>query len=275
MKVIAFFKEKDVRLFLVLIPVIKIIDLFLTFSDVTLDKGFFIAFAMNVFQGYVCLVPIRWIIKRIEKQYHGRFSRIGLAKQLLFTFLATLAICLVVPDGGWLITGKHYASSDGAHFLHDVILLFVWIVLVNFIYIGLRYYEVWKVSETRLEHERKLKTEGITIKIGDKNIKIPLKDIKGFYVENGATFIINSNFTTFIVDSSLDNLENRLPVRYFFRVNRKFILHRSSILSFKRIEDNKLLIATLAQNPLPGEIQMSRLKAPAFKKWFDEDSAMV
>jgi hypothetical protein len=273
-KVIQFFKEKDVRLFLVLIPVFKIIDLLLTFSAVTFDKWFFIAFVMNVFQGYACLVPIRWIIRRVEKQDRGRFSKAGLAKQVLFTFLATVVVCIIVPDGGWLITGTRYATTDGNHLVHDLLLLFVWIVLVNFIYVGLRYYKTWQVSEERLENERKLRVEGITIKIGDKNIKIPLKDIRGFYVESGATFIINSNFTTFIVDSSLDNLEKKLPERYFFRVNRKFILHRSSILSFKRIEDNKLLIATLPEPPLPGEVQMSRLKAPAFKKWFEEDSAI-
>jgi LytTr DNA-binding domain-containing protein len=265
-----FFRQKDVRLFLVLIPVIKFIDCFMTFSEVVFDKWFFIAFAMNVFQGYACLIPIRWIIKRIEKQQKGMyFSKTGLAKQLVFTFLATVAICIIVPDGAWLITGKRYTDSS----VHDITMLFVWIALVNFIYIGLRYYEIWKISEEKLQSERKLKTEGITIKIGDKNIKIPLKDIRGFYVENGATFIINSNFTTFIVDSSLDNLEQKLPDQYFFRVNRKYILHRRSIVSFKRIEDNKLLISTLAENPLPGELPMSRLKAPAFKKWFEEGSA--
>ncbi|AWI26316.1 LytTR family DNA-binding domain-containing protein [Flavobacterium pallidum] len=221
-----FFSQKDVRLFLVLIPVIKVIDYFMTFSEMVLDKWFFVAFTMNLIQGYVCLVPIRWIIKRIEKQYSGLyFSKSALAKQLLFTFLATVAVCLIIPDGGWLITGKHYTDANGSSFIHDIIILFVWIVLVNFIYIGFHYYQTWKASEEKLRDERKLKTEGITIKIGDKNIKILLKEILGFYVENGATFIIHANFTTFIVDSSLDNLEQKLPGRYFFRVNRKFILH--------------------------------------------------
>lgn len=275
MKVAEFFNAKDVRLFLVLIPAIKIIDLLLTFSDVAFDKWFFVAFLLNVLQGYACLIPIRWIIMRISRQNRGRFSRTGFAKQLLFTFLATVVVCIIVPDGAWLITGTRYAATDGDHFIHDIILLFVWIMLVNFIYVGLQYYETWKISETRLDHERRLKTEGITIKIGDKNVKIALKEIRGFYVENGATFLINANFSTLIVDSSLDNLEKKLPERYFFRVNRKFILHRNSIVSFKRIEDNKLLIATLNQPPLPGELPMSRLKAPAFKKWFGEDSAML
>lgn len=256
-----------------MIPVIKIIDLFLTFSDVTFDKWFFIAFVMNVAQGYACLVPIRWIIRRIEKENDGRFSKIAFAKQLLFTFLATVIVCLIVPDGGWLITGTRYGGDN--HFVHDIILLFLWIALVNFIYIGLRYHDTWKDSQATLEHERKLKNEGITIKVGDKNIKIPLKDIKGFYVENGVTFVINANFSTLAIDGSLDSMEQKLPPRFFFRVNRKFILHRQSIVSFKRIEDNKLLISTLNQEPLPGELPMSRLKAPAFKKWFEADAAKI
>lgn len=273
--ILNFFKHKDVQLFLILIPVIKIIDLLMTYSSVTFDKWFFVAFAMNLFQGYACLFPIRWIIMRIEKKQHGKpFSKWAFAQQLIFTFLATVIICILIPDGAWLITGVRFTATNNT-LVHDLIVLFLWIVLVNFIYIGLRYYKTWKLSEEHLESERKLKTEGITVKIGDKNIKIPLKDIRGFYVENGATFIINANFSTFIIDSSLDNLEKKLPARYFFRVNRKFILHRSSIVSFKRIEDNKLMIATLSEYPLPGEVPMSRLKAPAFKKWFDEDTAWI
>lgn len=268
----SFWKAKDVRLFLVLIPVFKVIDLLMTYREVTFDKWFFVAFVMNVFQGYACLFPIRWIIKRIEKKQHGKpFSRWALAQQLFFTFFATVAVCLIVPDGNWFITGTKFTGANNP-LVHDLVVLFLWIVLVNFIYIGLRYYDTWKVSEEKLESERKLRAEGITIKVGDKNIKIPLKDIRGFYVEDGATFIINANFSTFVVDSSLDSLEKKLPQRFFFRVNRKFILHRNSIVSFKRIEDNKLLISTLDEKPLPGQVPMSRLKAPAFKKWFEADA---
>src|SRR5688572_2038164 len=114
-KIFNFFKHNDVRLFLVLIPVIKIIDLLMTYSSVKFDQWFFIAFVMNVFQGYACLIPIRLIIKRIEKEQHGKpFSKRLLAKQLLLTFLATVVVCIFIPDGGWLITGTKFTAAGNA-----------------------------------------------------------------------------------------------------------------------------------------------------------------
>ncbi|HEX9979852.1 MAG TPA: LytTR family DNA-binding domain-containing protein [Flavobacterium sp.] len=271
----SFWKKKDVRLFLVLIPVIKLINFFITYSNVVYNTAFFFACLLDLIQGYACWLVMRYIIVRMEKRNPQlRFSTIFFTKQVLFTYLATVATCIIVPDGSGLITGNRFAAPADGYYIHDLLIFFLWILLANFIYLLLRYYEVWKISEENLQGERKLKVEGITIKIGDKNIKIPLKDIRGFYVEDGATFVINANYTTFIVDSSLDKMEQRLPKRYFFRVNRKFILHRNSIISFKRIEDNKLLITTIGKDPLPEELPMSRLKAPAFKKWFEEDSAL-
>src|SRR6478672_7704713 len=132
MNAINFFRHKDVQLFLVLIPIIKIIDLLMTYASVTFDRWFFVAFVMNVFQGYACLIPIRMIIKRIEKNQEGKpFSRWALAKQLLFTFLATVVICIFIPDGGWLITGTKFTGA-GNPLVHDLVVLFIWIVLVNF-----------------------------------------------------------------------------------------------------------------------------------------------
>jgi DNA-binding LytR/AlgR family response regulator len=204
-----------------------------------------------------------------------KFSISYFLLQLLLTSIGALITVIIVPDGSWLIAGTRYAASDGGFLTHDLILFLIWILMSNVIYLMLRFHETWKLSEIKLEGERRLKTEGVSIKIGAKNVKVPLKDICGFYVEDGTTFLINSNFATFIIDISLDKMEEILPNRYFFRVNRKFILHRNSIVSFKRIADNKLLITTLSEKPLPTELSMSRLKAPAFKKWFEQDSAVL
>ncbi|WP_291143905.1 LytR/AlgR family response regulator transcription factor [Flavobacterium sp. UBA7680] len=268
-------KDKYIPIFLVLIPICKLINFFITFSEVTYNSALAVAFVIDIIQGYLCWMVIHLIIKKMEKkQSTVHFSISQFLKQVFFTSLGAVVTALIVPDGSVLITGKRYTNSDGSYLLHDLITFLIWILLINFIYVFLRYYDVWKKVEENLLLEKTLKTEGLTIKIGDKNIKVALTDIHGFYVENGFTFLINSGFKTFIVESSLDKLEERLPERYFFRVNRKFILHRNAIVSFKRIEDNKLLITTLSEKPLPIELSMSRLKAPAFKKWFELDTAL-
>lgn len=271
-----YFQKSSIGLFLVLVPVFKLINLFMTYTELVFNTNLVIAFFIDVCQGYVTWLAVHFVIVRIESQHSdAKFSKLRFAKLLFFTYLVAIITVIIVPDGSNLITGKRFAAPKDGFYVHDLVIFFVWILIINFIYILLRYYETWKKSEEKLEGERTLKAEGLAIKIGGKDIKLQLRDIRGFFVEDGFTYVIDSDFKTNIVDSSLDNLEQKLPERYFFRVNRKFILHRSSIVSFKRIEDNKLLIATLAEKPLPDALPMSRLKALAFKKWFEQDTTQL
>ncbi|MFT3795502.1 LytR/AlgR family response regulator transcription factor [Flavobacterium sp.] len=271
-----FWKQKDVKLFLVLVPVFTFVTYLVTYSGIVYDSGLAIAFAIDTANAYITWLGVRFIIKTLEQQSKGDyFSSRQFIKLFLFTFIGGVGVTIVLPNGHPYITGNRYAKDQAGIWTHDLLIFLMWIVAVNFIYILMRYYEIWQQSEQRLADEKTLKTEGINLKIGDKNVKFSLKEIHGFFVEDGFTYLINADFKTFIVDSSLDNLEQKLPERYFFRVNRKFILHRNAIVSFKRIEDSKLLLTTLAQKPLPDSLPMSRLKAPAFKKWFEQDAAAL
>jgi hypothetical protein len=272
----SFWESKDFSIFLVLVPVVTFINYFITFYSFEYNAMFWLAFLIATLQGYCIWFVSRFVIIRMERKkliIHSSGGRLLL--QFMLTSLAALITAIFIPDCEWYITGEHVDRDTHSISIHDLVVFLIWILIINGIYVAIRYYDVWKKSEARLEVEKSLKTEGISVKIGDRNVKVQLRDICGFFVEDGLTYMIDCNFKTYIVDSSLDNLEQKLPERYFFRVNRKYILHRNSIVSFKRIEDSKLMIATLAEKPLPGELPMSRLKAPSFKKWFEQDAAIL
>jgi hypothetical protein len=63
-------------------------------------------------------------------------------------------------------------------------------------------------------------------------------------------------------------VENTLPAKYFFRINRQYILHRQSIAGFERIENGKLHLMVKPMDTQPSIIVISLLRAPAFKEWF-------
>lgn len=269
-----FLRKKDIPVFLIVVPFMTLVDYSITFATIVYDLDFFKTLFMDTMQGYVCWLVIRAIIIRMVKRKvfeHSTWKRLTL--QFLLTFIASIAVC-IIPHRTVDINGVKYAQNTD-FFSHDLVIFLIWISIVNFIYIGMMYYEVWKTFEARLQSEQTLKTQGFTIKVGGKNTKIQIRDIHGFYVEDGCTYIIDSQYKSYIVDASLNALEEKLPERYFFRINRKFILHRNSIISYKRIEDNKLLIITPDIKPLPVEVTMSRLKAPAFKKWFEADVVLM
>jgi DNA-binding LytR/AlgR family response regulator len=68
--------------------------------------------------------------------------------------------------------------------------------------------------------------------------------------------------------STLDEVEDLLDPRQFFRANRQFIINIDAVHSVKSIESSKLLIRLKEPNHKL-EIEMSRLKSPEFKKWMD------
>lgn len=264
-------KNKDVIIFIALIPIINAINYFITYSDVTFNSYFLLTFLIDTIQGYFAWLIIRFIILKLEKSHPFLdFTWSRLLKQLFLTCsLGLLVIIITTEILNFIFKTTPVPSS---FYKHDIFIYLIWILVINGIYIGIYYYNIWKNSEEILSKERTLKTDGVTVKIGDKNIKIPLNSINGFYVEGGFTFVIDQQSRTNIVDGSLESLESKLPKQLFYRVNRKYLLNRSTIVSFKRIDDGKLELSIALDNDhFPSTIKMSRLKAPDFKKWFSED----
>jgi hypothetical protein len=264
-------KNNDLKLFIILIPIINLINYLITYSNITLNSYFFLTLFIDTFQGYLTWLITRYIIIKAEKNYPLiRFSFKRLFLQLFLTCIAGLAFIISTTEILNALTKNKPVPL--IFYQLDIWIYCIWILVVNSIYIGMYYYFSWKNSEINFQKNNKLKTNGFNVKVGTKNIKIALSEINGFFVEDGLTYIIVNDSKSYIIDSSLDSLELKLPIELFFRVNRKFILHRNSIISFKRIENNKLLILTQVEIVLlPNEVFISRLKAPSFKKWFEQD----
>lgn len=66
---------------------------------------------------------------------------------------------------------------------------------------------------------------------------------------------------------SLEEIEELLDPKKFYRANRQYIVNIEAIGSIRLHENQKL--ALKLKPPFQTEIDISRDKAPAFKKWFD------
>jgi len=113
-----------------------------------------------------------------------------------------------------------------------------------------------------------VRAAGFTVKLGKQNLLIPFDEITGFYTEEGYTILLNHQDKKFFPDKSLDKIEKQLPEEWFFRLNRQYILHRNAITGFKRSSDGKIDVTLKGRANLPEAVQVSRIKAVAFKKWF-------
>lgn len=76
------------------------------------------------------------------------------------------------------------------------------------------------------------------------------------------------NGDRYVMDyTSLEEVEELLDPKQFYRANRQYIVNIEAIASIKLHENQKLTLKL--KSPLQHEIDISRDKAPVFKKWFD------
>jgi DNA-binding LytR/AlgR family response regulator len=102
-----------------------------------------------------------------------------------------------------------------------------------------------------------------------RHVWLPINtpDIACFQREN-LNYLYTFGGERYILDyATLEEVEELLDPKIFYRANRQGIVHINAIQSVKLHENQKLTIHLKA--PLKLEFDISREKAPAFKKWFD------
>ena len=109
--------------------------------------------------------------------------------------------------------------------------------------------------------------ERFIINSNNKWTPIETRDIAIFFKDN-LNYIYTFNGDKLIYDfSALEDIEEVLDPQLFFRANRQAIININSIHSVKPYGNQKLMVHTKA--PLKIEVDISREKAPLFKKWMD------
>ncbi len=104
-------------------------------------------------------------------------------------------------------------------------------------------------------------------KSGDKFSYIETKNIAYFFADGNIIYAVTKNNNKSIIDYSLESLEIKLNPNEFFRVNRKYIIHISSICNVTKYFHSRLKIII---NPSPKEdILISRIKVPIFLDWME------
>lgn len=99
---------------------------------------------------------------------------------------------------------------------------------------------------------------------------IPLKDVDFAWltIRNGVVVATLHDDRNFVVDKSLEELENQLEPSNFFRANRQFIISRECIREIELYFNGRLLVRTSPVST--NQILISKERVPVFKKWFEE-----
>ena len=103
------------------------------------------------------------------------------------------------------------------------------------------------------------------MRIGEHMKIIEVTDIAYFYTENKANFIVTKDGKRYLADHTLDQLDNMLDPKLFFRINRQFIVGYFSIAELFTYSKSRVL---LKLNP-PSKLDtiVSTERSAAFKSW--------
>jgi DNA-binding LytR/AlgR family response regulator len=104
-----------------------------------------------------------------------------------------------------------------------------------------------------------------TVKIGQHLKVITTDEIECFFSENKGTYIHTFDNRDYLIDSTLEILEQELDKKDFFRVSRKFIVPLKAIKEIQVYTNSRLkvILPTYKED----EVVVSREKVQDFKNW--------
>jgi len=112
--------------------------------------------------------------------------------------------------------------------------------------------------------EREFKKR-FSVKVGQHIKLINIDDIECFYSENKGTYAATMEDRNYLLDTTLEQLENELEPCKFFRVSRKFIVNINGIVDIISYTNSRLKIRLLRFSE--SEIIVARERVKEFKDW--------
>jgi DNA-binding LytR/AlgR family response regulator len=108
------------------------------------------------------------------------------------------------------------------------------------------------------------------VKLGDHIKSITSDQISFFFADGRDVYLVTNQQRKFIIDFTLESLEEILDPKIFYRTNRSYILNIEAIQDVVVYSNSRLKITPSVK--WDNEIVVSREKVSAFKEWFDGQS---
>ncbi|QMU28753.1 LytR/AlgR family response regulator transcription factor [Adhaeribacter radiodurans] len=106
------------------------------------------------------------------------------------------------------------------------------------------------------------------VKSGQAIKAVAVEEVSYFWAEEGVVFLVTQQGRRYIINHTLDQLEDQLEKKAFFRANRQLIVHIIAVQEVRPYFKGRLHL--LLQPAFPTDIIVSNSKANAFKEWLDQ-----
>jgi len=130
--------------------------------------------------------------------------------------------------------------------------------------VTLDFNEIKKMLSNPIEREYKKR---FSVKIGQHLKLINIDEIECFYSENKGTYLHTSEGRNYLLDTTLEQLEDELEPHTFFRINRKFFVNIHAIKDMISYTNSRLQIKLNSYNEQ--DVIVARERVKSFKTWLE------
>jgi len=181
----------DVLFFLVFIPLANAVNYYLTYTDIQFSGHTLLTFSIDTMEGYASWLGLRAVVVYLDRKipYAGSPLR-RIIVQILLTVVVGLIIIVVLTElVNWFARDTPVPAN---FFLFDLFIFFIWLLVINGIYIGLHYYQAMKGIERTRAEEARMRREGFVVKDSRQNLIFPLSQVAGFFVSGDYSTLITT-----------------------------------------------------------------------------------
>lgn len=116
----------------------------------------------------------------------------------------------------------------------------------------------------KMQHREIVYRSRFLVSYRDLLIPVMVENIAYFFSENKLVYLVTRQAERYVVDHTLEELEQELDPRDFFRATRQYIVSAGAIQKIHQVFNGKLKLDLV---PPAGEVIVSREKSSALRKW--------
>jgi DNA-binding LytR/AlgR family response regulator len=131
-------------------------------------------------------------------------------------------------------------------------------------HVSLDFNDIKKLLINPIEREYKKR---FSVKVGQHLKLINIDEIECFYSENKGTYLFTSEGRNYLLDTTLEHLEDELEPHTFFRINRKFFVNINAIKDMVSYTNSRLQIKL--NNFKEQDVIVARERVKDFKNWLE------
>lgn len=119
-----------------------------------------------------------------------------------------------------------------------------------------------------MQGQKKSYRQSYLVQKGDILTPIASNDFAFFYIQNGIVRGTTIENVSYHLDGKLEDLENELNPKKFYRANRQYLVQRSAIKNLSIYFNGRLIVNAIPE--AKEQIIVSKANAPKFKAWLNQ-----